>query len=364
MRFVRKRSVSAGLILLTLSLFWYGRAHRTEGDSRMTVIQNAEPSRVEQQTKTTHRGHLVTRPVVNVGDIRAPTREEYEQMFLNQLVQNYRRTIALSTVAAQRTRQEPVANLAKMVIAEQNQRIGNIEQILMSRFDKPLPPEIDLRGDAAFQNLRNTSQPNVDRLYLEALANQHQADIGLAKNVPTWTNQDDILAVSQEAMAEETKEIVQINDMQQSFGFPITTVAGEATGRFDSLTPTGNAGVAPERSYSSDASGIVPGTVNGGVVNLGHFATEEGNGPITSITPTYQSDTEQDRVLVQRIHGALAADKNVSLAGQNINVTAEKGTVTLRGLVSNRDEHDRVFSIVRGMYGVGQIQDQLEILKK
>lgn len=78
--------------------------------------------------------------------------------------------------------------------------------------------------------------------------------------------------------------------------------------------------------------------------------------------PTNQIDTSNDVTISLSIRQMIGGDGSLSSNARNIQVTTDKGVVTLRGSVDNAQEKSRIERIVQSVPGVRNISNQLEII--
>lgn len=81
----------------------------------------------------------------------------------------------------------------------------------------------------------------------------------------------------------------------------------------------------------------------------------------TATAPPAKSDGNLESNLANSVKRALGADKD--MAGQGIDVTASKGTVTLWGTVGTNDERDRARLIASRVPGVVSVENRLVVVK-
>lgn len=78
-------------------------------------------------------------------------------------------------------------------------------------------------------------------------------------------------------------------------------------------------------------------------------------------TSSSQSNDASDVKLAAAVRRSLTKDSSLSTSAHNVKVMASGGAVTLRGPVKSDDEKSRVESIARGVSGVSQVTNELEI---
>ena len=83
-----------------------------------------------------------------------------------------------------------------------------------------------------------------------------------------------------------------------------------------------------------------------------------------TVTPTDQPEDPADRSLAQSVRQAVTGDSSYSTDAKNIKIIAQKGRVTLRGVVDNADERDSIASKVKSLPGVVECDNQLEVKNK
>lgn len=83
--------------------------------------------------------------------------------------------------------------------------------------------------------------------------------------------------------------------------------------------------------------------------------------PPKDVTAMDQTNVPADVDVTQRVRQALVNDSTLSVAGKNVTVVSKNGTVSLRGTVATSDEKARIKSLVMGVDGVREVDDQIEI---
>ena len=78
-------------------------------------------------------------------------------------------------------------------------------------------------------------------------------------------------------------------------------------------------------------------------------------------TSSSQSNDASDVKLAAAVRRSLTKDSSLSTLAHNVKVMVSGGAVTLRGPVKSDDEKSRVESIARGVSGVSQVTNELEV---
>ena len=78
-------------------------------------------------------------------------------------------------------------------------------------------------------------------------------------------------------------------------------------------------------------------------------------------TPFDQSNQKSDIKLAAAVRRAIVKDKALSTTAHNVKLTAADGVVTLRGPVKNDDEKSAVETLVKGVFGVTEVNNQLDV---
>jgi len=71
---------------------------------------------------------------------------------------------------------------------------------------------------------------------------------------------------------------------------------------------------------------------------------------------------EADRDVTQKVRQKLLEDDSLSTNAKNIKIVTMDGVVTLRGKVSNKDEKNAIEKNTKGVNGVKDVDNQLDIL--
>jgi hyperosmotically inducible protein len=75
-----------------------------------------------------------------------------------------------------------------------------------------------------------------------------------------------------------------------------------------------------------------------------------------------QNQSEEERGLTQKIRRAIVEDKTLSLNAKNIKIITAEGKVTLRGVVENREEKEKIEALAKSFAGDDQVMNQLEVV--
>ena len=94
-----------------------------------------------------------------------------------------------------------------------------------------------------------------------------------------------------------------------------------------------------------------------------HASPSTTKSPPGQTTAMDQSNDPADIELAQRVRKALVDDEALSVAAKNITAVAKAGHVTLRGTVANADEESRIKTLVKGVAGVTDIVDEIDVKK-
>jgi len=80
-----------------------------------------------------------------------------------------------------------------------------------------------------------------------------------------------------------------------------------------------------------------------------------------AVTPFDQPNDKTDIRLAAAVRRKIVKDKALSTSAHNIKLVAANGVVTLRGPVKNDDEKATVETLVKGVSGVTQVNNQLDV---
>lgn len=81
-----------------------------------------------------------------------------------------------------------------------------------------------------------------------------------------------------------------------------------------------------------------------------------------TVTPEDQSNQESDIELTAAIRRAVVQDDTLSVNAKNVKIIADKGgTVTLRGVVDTQAEKDAVEAKAKGVAGVRNVNNMIEV---
>lgn len=78
--------------------------------------------------------------------------------------------------------------------------------------------------------------------------------------------------------------------------------------------------------------------------------------------PSHADRSVQDALISQSIRRDILQDATMSPTAHNIFISTESGHVTLRGAVTSNTEKQKVLATARGIPGVGEVHDELEVL--
>jgi hypothetical protein len=82
-----------------------------------------------------------------------------------------------------------------------------------------------------------------------------------------------------------------------------------------------------------------------------------------TLTPMDQGPSEDDRKITQQIRQAVVKDGSLSFTAKNVKIITINGKVTLRGPVKTDAERSAIEAEAKGIAGVTQVDNQLEIKK-
>jgi hypothetical protein len=74
-----------------------------------------------------------------------------------------------------------------------------------------------------------------------------------------------------------------------------------------------------------------------------------------------QTAQDSDRLLVEQVRKALTNDPSTALIAPDIQVSAQSGTVTLRGDVQNEKDKSAIETVVKDVPGVRELKDEIEV---
>jgi hyperosmotically inducible protein len=92
--------------------------------------------------------------------------------------------------------------------------------------------------------------------------------------------------------------------------------------------------------------------------NTGRNVRDRNAVPKTSFD---QSETENDRMIIQQIRQAVVEDDALSANAKNVKIISVQGVVTLRGPVANSQERDAIAKKASEVRGVIRVDNQLEV---
>lgn len=72
------------------------------------------------------------------------------------------------------------------------------------------------------------------------------------------------------------------------------------------------------------------------------------------------NETDEDRSITNRIHEAISRDTTLT-DFRSIQVSTSNGTVTLKGTIANDNEKNDLTRKIKGMNGVKDVDNQLEV---
>jgi hypothetical protein len=75
-----------------------------------------------------------------------------------------------------------------------------------------------------------------------------------------------------------------------------------------------------------------------------------------------QGESEADRALARNVHQAFLQDPALSTVATEVTITAENGTVTLKGTVENEQQKSAMASKAQQVAGVQRVDNQLQVM--
>lgn len=130
-----------------------------------------------------------------------------------------------------------------------------------------------------------------------------------------------------------------------------TPAAPAATGKTDSTT-TGTAATSPAADSAAAAANNAAAAAN----NAATAATSAAGNAADKA-----GDAMSDSALTGKVKAKLLADTDVK--GTDINVETNKGDVMLSGFVESQAQIDKAATLARGVEGVKQVSNKLEVKK-
>ncbi len=82
-----------------------------------------------------------------------------------------------------------------------------------------------------------------------------------------------------------------------------------------------------------------------------------------TLTPEDQSNAPEDIQLTAAIRRSLMKDDSLSTNAKNIKIITIQGAVTLRGTVNTEDEKNQIVATAKGIQGIKQLKNELEVKK-
>lgn len=78
--------------------------------------------------------------------------------------------------------------------------------------------------------------------------------------------------------------------------------------------------------------------------------------------PRDRSASSADRAITRRIRHAILEDKILATAAENVSITTRKGNVSLSGTVHTEKDKTDIGAIAQEVAGVGNVNNQLEVV--
>ncbi|MDB6035657.1 MAG: hypothetical protein JWM16_5995 [Verrucomicrobiales bacterium] len=79
------------------------------------------------------------------------------------------------------------------------------------------------------------------------------------------------------------------------------------------------------------------------------------------LTSGDQGNSKSDRELTRSIRRAITKNDQLSTTAKNIKIITANGKTTLRGPVKSEQEKEQILAAVKGVQGVGEVDNQLEV---
>jgi hyperosmotically inducible protein len=106
---------------------------------------------------------------------------------------------------------------------------------------------------------------------------------------------------------------------------------------------------------------VVPATQGQASPNVDNTDMNERDKSAAAKTPAQQTNRAQDRKRLAAVRRAVTRDDSLSVNAQNVKILVQGGKVTLRGPVNTQGEKDRIEALAKGVAGVTQVDNQLDI---
>lgn len=153
-------------------------------------------------------------------------------------------------------------------------------------------------------------------------------------------------------------------DRRNNNNNPGASTSGNAGGSGTS-SPSGTTGTgtAPAtRTNPPPPTGNPPTTTgNAGAYPPDNTGRNERDRSASNLTPMDQSETAADREISASIRRAVVADGQLSMSAHNCKIITRGGVVTLRGPVNTAAEKATIETLARGVPGVTNVVNELEV---
>jgi hyperosmotically inducible protein len=80
-----------------------------------------------------------------------------------------------------------------------------------------------------------------------------------------------------------------------------------------------------------------------------------------SLTSGDQGNSKSDREMTRKIRRTITQNDQLSTTAKNIKIITANGKTTLRGPVKSEQEKEQILAAVKGVQGVGEVDNQLEV---
>lgn len=99
-------------------------------------------------------------------------------------------------------------------------------------------------------------------------------------------------------------------------------------------------------------------------VDVDNTARNVRDSDFSSLTPGDQAQNNADLIITKTIRRALMNDGALSNNGQNVKIITVERVVTLRGVVANNQEKERIEKAAKAVGNVSRVDNQLEVKQK
>lgn len=146
--------------------------------------------------------------------------KEFESRFLKEMIHHHQSAVEMAELATSNTKRTELNQLGKQIVSAQKGEIEKMKGWLKSWGDDdgsmPPMPGMD-KMMQEMKALKKAKDAEFDKMFLAMMSKHHEGAVAMSKLVPDRTDRADLKQLASQIIAEQTKEIKQMEDWEKSW---------------------------------------------------------------------------------------------------------------------------------------------------